>query len=215
MFPCPYCANFLGRSFKKLLSHIKFIHSHEPNFSIKCGYCSQTFKKFNSFKSHIQRKKHYHEQSLNTEDDNDTNIPNADFDDSESADGTLYEDGSDDDEETRENHVDTMTRNLALFLLKTKEENQISQNAMNAVLENTSDLVETSLESLKRQIVNCLGDSGVDVSSIEGLKDVLEEQSIYSQAHQRLRTEELQARYFVENFDLVVSNFKFAPYLSL
>lgn len=69
-----------------------------------------------------------------------------DFDDSFNSD-----DWNDDElqeeyeEETRENNrVDNMMRNLALFLLKTKEENQISQTAMNYLLENTSDLVESS-----------------------------------------------------------------------
>lgn len=55
MSPCPYCTHFIGRTFKKLLGHIKFIHSQEPNFSITCGDCGKSYRKFASFKSHLQR----------------------------------------------------------------------------------------------------------------------------------------------------------------
>ena len=56
--PCCYCCSFAGSTFKIILSHIKFIDSHEPNFMITCGDCDQSFHKFNSFKSHNQRIKH-------------------------------------------------------------------------------------------------------------------------------------------------------------
>ena len=56
MFYCPYCAHFTVQSLKKLLTQIRFIHSHEPNFSITCGECEKLFTKFMSFKSHIRRK---------------------------------------------------------------------------------------------------------------------------------------------------------------
>ena len=56
MFPCCYCSSFDGSSFKKLLNHIKFIYSHEPDFLISCGDCGQSFNKFNSFRSHLNRK---------------------------------------------------------------------------------------------------------------------------------------------------------------
>ena len=43
MFPCTFCTKFLGHSFKRLLQHIKFIHSHEPNFSITRSDCGRSF----------------------------------------------------------------------------------------------------------------------------------------------------------------------------
>ena len=57
MFSCPYCTGLHFPSFKKLMSHIRFIYSEEPKFSITCGDCGQSFVKFNSFnfKSHEQR----------------------------------------------------------------------------------------------------------------------------------------------------------------
>ena len=53
---CPYCGNYTGGKFNWHLRHIKYHHSHEANFSITYEDCGQTFKKFESFKSHARRK---------------------------------------------------------------------------------------------------------------------------------------------------------------
>ena len=53
---CPYCGEFTGQKFDRYLRHIKFVHSNEPNFTISCTYCGQVFKKYSSYKSHLDRK---------------------------------------------------------------------------------------------------------------------------------------------------------------
>ena len=98
-----------------------------------------------------------------------------------------------------------MTRFLALFILKTKEENQLSQQTINAILDNTGDLVDSSLVEMKNKVVACLQSSGIEIADVEGLSGVLDEPSIYSQAKQRLQNEYQQMKYFVENFNFVVS----------
>lgn len=55
MFVCTFCGEY-ALSEKKLLHHIKFLHSHEPNFALPCRLCGQIFKKFDSYKSHLRRK---------------------------------------------------------------------------------------------------------------------------------------------------------------
>lgn len=60
MFPCTFCKEFLGHSFKRLLRHIKFIHSHEPNVSITYSDCGRSFRKFASWY------KLYNEANLHT-----------------------------------------------------------------------------------------------------------------------------------------------------
>ena len=46
--------------------------------------------------------------------------------------------------------------------------------------------MESSLDHLKEQITTCLERSGVDITEIEGLRDVLERPSIFNQAMQPL-----------------------------
>lgn len=200
-FPCSYCSSFVGSSFKKLLSHIKFIHSYEPNFTIKCGDCGQSFQKFNSFKSHIQRK--HNADNLAERPDHDEEIDEED-EDLGAGEGDPDED---DAEQEPQNFIQEMTRFLALFVLKTKEENRLSQRAVDTVLDGTEDLVESSLEHLKEQISTCLERNGIEVADIDGLSDVLQQPSIFTRARQPLKSEYQQVQYFKNHFNFEVSQF--------
>lgn len=50
--------------------------------------------------------------------------------------------------------------------------------------------LKVASNTLKSQITACLDENGLDVS-IGGLENVLEQKSLFSQAHQRLRSEQL------------------------
>lgn len=96
---------------------------------ITCGDCGQTFQKFNSFKSHIQWK----HNSRNHHDNNSV----VEVEEGGDLDLSAEEDqGREDDAEEPKSFVEEMTRSLALFMLKTKEENQLSQRAIDAILGN-------------------------------------------------------------------------------
>ena len=53
----PECAHKYFKNLESLLTHINSSHSHELNFQLTCGLenCQRTYKKFNSYKKHIQR----------------------------------------------------------------------------------------------------------------------------------------------------------------
>lgn len=196
MYSCPICSGFLGHSFKKLLSHIKFIHSHQPNFSITCGECGRSFRKFSSFKTHIRREQSKKDLAERTEED---------FEDVEEYDDNSSDVERDSDEEHEAgDHIHDITKFLALFILKTKEENQLSQQAMDAILANTEDVVESSLQCLKDKIRTCLANSDIQIGDVNGLNEVFSEPSVFSRAKEPLGNEYLQVRYFLQNFHLVV-----------
>ena len=203
-FQCCYCSSFAGNTFKKLLSHVKFIHSHEPNFTIACGDCGQSFRKFNSFESHIQRK--HNANILADRQENDVAIEDN-CNDNLDANSSDEEDRAEDviEEEQPKNFVNEMTRCFALFLLKNKEENQLSQRG----IDSTGEVVESSLEHLKGEVTTCLERNGVAVADIQGLSDVLQQPCIFTQARQPLINEYQQLQYFKNNFDLVVSLLNF------
>ena len=106
--------------------------------------------------------------------------------------------------ETQES-VSSITRFIALYILKIKEENQLTQQVMNSILENTECLVEQSLDALKSDIKLCLAGNNIDISNINGLRDVLNQKSLFSRARKPLESEYMQVKYFVENFNFVVS----------
>ena len=80
--------------------------------------------------------------------------------------------------------------------------NQLSQQAMNAIVTNTEDLVEHSLEVLKSKIISCLVKNGIQVECTgwhsAGTK-------WFSKPNVSLATEYLQAKYFMENVQYLVS----------
>lgn len=53
---CPLC-KFEGRTVQIVLSHIRLVHSNDPNFVVPCGLngCATTSKSFGSLYSHIYR----------------------------------------------------------------------------------------------------------------------------------------------------------------
>ena len=81
----------------------------------------------------------------------------------------------------------------------------MDQQTIDAIINNTEDLVESSLEDFKVKIKSCLSRNGLEIGNIEGLEELLEQQSIFSEVKERLNSGYLQAKYFLENFDLVVS----------
>lgn len=64
-------------------------------------------------------------------------------------------------------HTNEMRTSLALFFLKTKEEQQLRQQSINAIIENTDDLVELSLLNLKDKITTCLERNVVQIAEID------------------------------------------------
>lgn len=198
MYPCTYCNGFLGHSFKKLLRHIKFIHSHEPNFSITCSDCGRSFRKFALYKTHIRREQAKKEQDGRDaqEEDFDAEIEDQD----NGSDGERYSD----EEREADNHIADITRFIALFILKTKEENRLNQQAINSILFNTEDVVESSLQCLKEKISTCLANNNIQIADVYGLSEILGEPSLFSRAKEAPANEYLQVQYFVEHFDLVV-----------
>ena len=199
MFPCTFCNEFLGHSFKRLLRHIKFIHSHEPNFSITCSDCGRSFRKFASYKTHMRRELAKKKPAERGDPDPEEALDPDDYIVNGSSDESDSEEGRD-----AGNRVDDMTNFIALFILKTKEENRLNQQVINSILLNAEDVVESSLQCLKEKISTCLLNNDIQITDIRGLSDILEEPSFFSRAKQPLATEYLQAKYFIEHFDLVV-----------
>ena len=97
-----------------------------------------------------------------------------------------------------------MTRFIVLFILKTNEENQLSQEVVGTIMNNAEKLVEQSLDVFKNNVTTCLTNNRIDIKNIKGLADVLEQPSLFSRARCTIATEYLQVKYFVEHFNFVV-----------
>ena len=120
------------------MAHIRRTHSHDPNFLITCGRpgCCKAYKQFSSFKSHIYR--NHPELLEETDQANDDDIISDNSDcPCPSADSLSSMDESESDDEANEEKMreNMALRNVALFLLKTRECNKLSQTAMNNLMD--------------------------------------------------------------------------------
>ncbi len=54
MYVCTICNSFTGQTFFVVLRHMG-THRFDPELSIRCGinYCTESYKNFESFRSHV------------------------------------------------------------------------------------------------------------------------------------------------------------------
>ena len=205
MYVCNYCGEFTGKQFSRYLRHIKFVHSNEPNFTISCTQCKKTFKKFQSFRSHLQRK-HYKKQHLEPNSIRDEDDHQNFVNDSDDAVDMLSENQDESPFDSGENtSMENITKFIALFVLKTKEVHMVSQPTIDSIMDNTKTLVGHCLETLSRDVKSCLAQNGLNWTDIEGLKEVFNNQvDNYEKAVDPVSTEYLHVKYVVDNLHYVV-----------
>lgn len=131
-------------------------------------------------------------------------IPPANFD---------YTDFEPPDEMDVEEHIDQIedecltTRHLANFILKTKEDNRLSEKALFDIMDETSNIVEQNLSDFKRKIHSCFRNSAMETSDVHGLEDLLLESSHFSQTYKTLCDKKKLRDYMLEDMQLIVSSY--------
>ena len=165
-----------------------------------CTYCGQGFTRFSSFKSHLDRK---HKQQCAQ--DHSLDEGNDDLDHG-IIDVPMEDEDQDDDDIDQDTDIEKITKFIALFVLKTKEVNLVSQQAIDSMLDNTKTLVDHCLQTLGGEVKLCLAQNGLNWAEIDGLKEVFDNQSsIYETALGPVANEYLQVKYLVEKLNFVVS----------
>lgn len=192
------------------MAHIRRTHSHDPNFLITCGIpgCCKTYRLFSSFESHIYRN---HSELLEEETEQASDEDISDQEDLECPDypDVLSSmDESDDsesvDEDNEEEIREKTHRNMALFMLKTRECNRLSQTAMNNVMDETRHLVSMSVKHFQSRVEKCVTQSGIEVSDVDGLRELLAEKPAAVEAIQTLSSSWRELNYLREHFKFVV-----------
>lgn len=64
-----------------------------------------------------------------------------------------------------------LRQNMALFLIKTKEVNGVSQAALNELVKDVTLIVQKTAESIKLQVEHALARNGIQFDDIEGLNE--------------------------------------------
>lgn len=183
-FSCTICNSFSSSTLKKVLRHIGSVHSFEPNFQITCGVdgCARTYTNFKSFQKHLSRR---HETVF--ENNVDVSTPDllqsasqVEIQESANTSGNLSLEEMPNHTHSIEANKKGLKRSSALFLLRTKEINRVTQVALNEIIEGVTELFQTYASPDA-----CICSSATPFAGLE--------------------TQYLQQKYYQEEFNLVVS----------
>lgn len=106
-----------------------------------------------------------------------------------------------------------MQRSSALFLLKLKEQQRITQVALDDVVNGSRALFSETINRVQASVEANLAETGFDPDSIPGLRDAFRN---VADPFKDLETQFLQQKYFRDKFNLIVSKLRyFSPYMSL
>ncbi|XP_064455252.1 uncharacterized protein LOC135366472 [Ornithodoros turicata] len=197
------------------MNHIALVHAHEPGFNITCGLngCSKTFKKYDSYRKHVQRK---HRDVVppariippsRTEDnsagpnENGTEPTSSDTDAGSSTPNSTRQE-TDDPTTYMSEMLNNMKRHLVLFSLKVTENHLLPQSVCDDIFKDVRVLLELLLDSC-RTYFNLLVSSGrLTVSSDNGMLSLLSSDMI-DILWDVIRSDHTRLKYVQEHFPFV------------
>ena len=150
MIVCTICNQFASSSYAAVLRHMGS-HRFDPALSIKCGIneCSECYKNFESFRSHIYRK----HRDILTNEIQPVTVPILECE----LECSANEDDYATNEECSNSFVEMNTKKVsAKFLLKTLEERKVTQCALSGIIEDIHGLWRDNLERIKVNVTICI-----------------------------------------------------------
>lgn len=198
-------------NFSLLISHFKRVHREDPNFFVLCGIngCGKTYKTFYGYRSHLNRT---HKELLQIA--REVKQPQdlvQDIEIEEPAGDVFGEEPLSDEDE--DNPLGVQLRcTSAAYLLRIKETHNLSQKALDDIVQGTNTLVSAAVKSVCVNIANQLQNNAEEEDDEEddGLQNItwqtlFEQNSEEASPFQDLETENRQRQAFKEMFGLVVS----------
>lgn len=206
---CNMC-NAVLDNFSLLISHFKRVHTEDPNFFVLCGIngCGKTYKTFYGYRSHLSRT---HKELLQIA--HEVRQPQDFVQDIEivEPDGDVFGEEPLSDEDEDNPPGEQLRCTSAAYLLQIKETHNLSQKALDDIVQGTNTLVSAAVKSVCVNIANQLQNNADDDDEEEGGLQNLTWQALFEQnsketsPFQDLETESKQRQAFKEMFGLVVS----------
>lgn len=182
-FICPYCVDgeFSSPSEALLLSHVRLVHSLDPDFRIQCSVdsCSRTFNNFRTYQNHLL-----------------THRPSQ-------PDEREYQgwdvDSNDEDASACPPCKEDMQSFAAKWILKTSETRSLTRTATLGIVTDVADMVKHVTECLESQTRRILDSSGIDSSLIDGVFS-----GPVTKPFEGLTSFNNQVNYYRKHFNLIV-----------
>ena len=203
VYACGMCRGnrvaFVALDIATIFNHYGRYHRHDPNFFVRCNIngCLASYRKLEGLKSHIRR---HHKNEPIRDDLADGNAPNEEM----NVNFGMGENNVDEPEDMPGPQID-FQKNNAMFLLKMKENYQMSTAAITALLCDTTSLVQSCVEQIHGKVKDCLNNAGIELENVPGLQEVFRPENEIANPFNGLTTKLEQKQYFQENFGLVVS----------
>ena len=179
------------------LTHIRLVHSCDPNFSIQCSKdgCSRTFKNFRTYQNHCLLK-HRHAVCEPADSSSTETANTADF----------YEDDHGFDHAgltPRLPSESDVQSYAAKWILKTSELRSLTRAATPGVVHDTSDLLDFVTQSLRDQTSHILSSHWVGDGIVHSITSIFD--SYITKPFRGLTTFHQQLQYYRQHFNLIVS----------
>ena len=101
----------------------------------------------------------------------------------------------------------------ALFLLKYRTIHKVSQAALNSIVSDVTDMINSSIKTLQRNINSVLQTNEINQAASTAIHDAFS--SVQSDPFRELESEHLQMKYFCDSMGLVVRSFCMVLFLSM
>ena len=196
---CPLCHRFSARALKGVLRHIGAVHANEAGFHVICGLqgCPRSFSNYHTYKKHLyQKHRNALEVSVGSSSEliqSHTNeFPFGPSDDGDDQVIPMQQEVVQHDEK----------RQSALFLLKAKTVNKVSNTALNDLIGDFSILLETRIQLLQQELTSALSARGLELDS--ELVSIMQKPSLTA-PFEGLHSEHLRKKFFINNMGLLVS----------
>ncbi|KAJ8043486.1 hypothetical protein HOLleu_10590 [Holothuria leucospilota] len=180
MHICPVCHKYQSVRFNALVNHIRFIHSNDPHFSIKCGVgsCEKVYKKLDSFLQHVRR---FHNTIESVESLSVTeNEANHDLQDVENLNVSNNDQQVAASEGVCAKEKLNLEYTVGMLVLKLRENNQIPQIHVNSVLSEFKWLFLQTQNDKTRRLAETLRKYNLSSEQLSEVTKILSEDELPS-----------------------------------
>ncbi|XP_064479212.1 uncharacterized protein LOC135392429 [Ornithodoros turicata] len=197
------------------MNHIGLEHSHEIGFSVTCGLngCNNTFRKYEAFRKHVQRKhrdvvprvrRSAQSRTENSSEDNTANAassPPTDVGAESTPPSEAYHE-SNDPIAYMSSMLNRMKRHLVLLSLKVTESHLLPQSVCESIFKDMKVLLELLLEACKTYFAMLLSSGRVVANSDDDMLSVLSG-DVMDMIWEVTRSEHARLNYVKEHFPFV------------
>lgn len=186
---CTMCS-YGARTEEAITSHVCKSHRNDPRFHVYCRSCLRSYKKWGSYRKHVERGCKMIPSMVTVSDDT-----------AEELEVDTIEETSETGQQHLDVHLNDASRQWheAAYVLSIKEKHVLPQVAVDRVLSSTRDLVSEVLTGIMNDIRGSIPANSMSLieEKVDSTKDTLFE---------AVSTAFLQNKYFKEHFNLVVSS---------